>query len=147
MSLVFGHRRALARMASTVQWRLMFRVANRAAFDKCLARTLPLLGAGCEAGDGRPYWKIPELWECAVVAPVAGESAAEQVMSCLLAAQRLASGWYILGTLSADSTEGFSGVFATGHSGSASKVSGLEWASFLVVALAAEPVAAPDPAN
>src|SRR5579885_2915859 len=110
--MAFGLRRALDQMASTVQWRLMFRVANRAAFDKCLVRTLPLLGAGCEAGDGRPYWKLPELWECAVTVPAGGGSAAEQVLGCLLSAQRLASGWYIRGTLSAECADGFGGVFA-----------------------------------
>src|SRR5579884_3889471 len=120
-------------MASTVQWRLMFRVANRAAFDKCLARVLPLLGGGCEAGEGRSYWKMPELWECGVTAPATGASPAEQVLGCLLAAQRLASGWYILGTLSAECAEGFGGVFAAGQSGAASRIPGLEWASFDVV--------------
>jgi hypothetical protein len=120
-------------MASTVQWRLMFRVADRAAFDKCLAHTLPLLGAGCEAGEGQPYWKSPELWECAVAVPISEGSVAAQVLSCLLAAQRLASGWHIFGTLSADCADGFSGVFAAGQSGAASSVPGLEWASFDVV--------------
>jgi hypothetical protein len=120
-------------MASSVQWRLMFSVANRAAFDKCLTRTLPLLGTGCEAGEGRPYGKMPELWECDVTVPVASGSAAEQVLGCLLAAQRLASGWYILGTLSAVCADGFSGVFTTGHARAASKVPGLEWASFILV--------------
>jgi hypothetical protein len=132
-------------MASTVQWRLMFRVANRPAFDKCLARTLPLLGPGAEVGEGRPYWKIPELWECDVASRAPGEMAAEQVLGCLLAAQRLASGWHILGSLSGDSADGFSGVFAAGQSGSASKVLGLEWASFQVVAAAStEPVSPAD---
>jgi hypothetical protein len=121
-------------MTSSVQWRLMFRVANRAAFDKCLARVLPLLGEGCETDAGRPYWKDPDLWECGVVCPATVGSAAETVLGCLLAAQQLASGWHILGLLSADSADGFSGVFAAGQSGSASNVPGLEWASFDVVA-------------
>src|SRR5262245_32761608 len=121
-------------MASSVQWRLIFRVANRAALDKCLARVLPVLGDGCEADAGRPYWKDPNLWECGVVCPATVESVAETVLGCLLAAQRLASGWYILGSPSADSADGFSGVFAAGQSGSASNVPGLEWASFDVVA-------------
>jgi hypothetical protein len=69
-----------------------------------------------------------------VAAPVAGESAAEQVIGCLLTAQRLASGWYVFGTLSADSAEGFTGVFNAGQNGSGSNVTGLEWASFYVVA-------------
>jgi hypothetical protein len=112
----------------------MFRVANRAAFDRCLARTLPLLGGGLEADEGRPYWKMPELWECNIVCPLTGGSVAEQVLACLLVAQRLASGWYVLGSLSAESAVGFSGVFSRGHNGSFSTVPGLEWASFDVVA-------------
>ncbi len=132
-------------MTPTVHWRLMFRVANQAAFDKCLARTLPLLGAGSEAGAGRPYWKVPGLWECAVAVPAAGGSVAEQVLDCLLAAQRLAYGWYIFGTLSAESADGFTGVFASGHGGAGSVVPGLEWASFDVPgAGAAERGAAPN---
>jgi hypothetical protein len=127
-------------MASSVLWRLLFRVANRPAFDRCLARALPLLGDGRDVGEGRPYWKDPALWECGVVSRATAESAAEVVLGCLLAAQRLASGWYILGSLSAESAEGFSGVFAAGQSGGSSKVPGLEWASFDVVgAGAAEP--------
>jgi hypothetical protein len=117
-------------MASTVHWRLMFRVNNRAAIDKCLARVLPLLGLGCEPDEGRPYWKIPELWECNVAVPSAVGSPAEQVLECLLAAQRLASGWYIRGTLSVNSAEGFSGVFAADQNGASSHVVGMKWASF-----------------
>jgi hypothetical protein len=135
-------------MASSVQWRLMFRVANRAAFDKCLARVLPLLGTRCEASEGRPYWKVPALWECEVSVPAAEGSAADRVLGCLLAARGLGSGWYILGTLSADCADGFSGVFATGQGGASSHVLGLEWASFEVVgAESAEPAAAPGPAR
>jgi hypothetical protein len=117
-------------MASVIAWRLMFRVGNRAAFDKCLARVLPLLGPGCEPGEGRPYWKIPELWECTATVPIQGESVAEQVLGCLMAAQRLAAGWYILGSLSTENADGFSGVFAVKEGGGASHVVGLEWASF-----------------
>jgi hypothetical protein len=121
-------------MTPSILWRLMFRVANRAAYEKCLTRTLPLLGVGCEADEGRPYWKVPELWECNVVCLLPGGSVAEQVLGCILAAQRLASGWYILGSLSAESAVGFSGVFSGGHNVSVSSVVGLEWASFDVVA-------------
>src|SRR5436190_10145642 len=99
-------------MASVIEWGLMFRVGNQAAFDKCLARVLPLLGPGCEPGEGRPYWKIPELWECNVRIPTQGRSVAEQVLACLMTAQRLAAGWYILGSLSSEDSNGFSGVFA-----------------------------------
>jgi hypothetical protein len=132
-------------MATTVSWRLMFRVNDRKAFDKCLARVLPQLGSGVVASEGQQYWKIPELWECDVVGPELVGSVAEQVLGCLLFANRLASGWYVFGRLSADSALGFNGVFATGPSGAKSLVVGLEWASFdIVEAVPAEPVIAPD---
>src|SRR5262249_46148 len=110
--------------------RLMFRVRDRVAFDKCRARVEPLLGPECEWGEGRPYWKIPELWECDVAMPCSGASVADQVLTCLFAAQRLASGWLILGTLAAEKPDGFRGIFSVGPSRGSSHVPGLEWASF-----------------
>jgi hypothetical protein len=117
-------------MLVSIEWRLMFRVSNRRAFDKVLARTLPLFSSGVEAGEGKPYWKIPELWECSLVSPAPAAAPAEQVLECLLIAQSLASGWYIFGSLSAESADGFSGVFAKGQGGASSPIVGLEWASF-----------------
>jgi hypothetical protein len=117
-------------MASTVHWRLMFRVGNRAAFDKCLARALAALGPGGVAGEGRPYWKMPELWECPVESAAPAGAVADQVLGALLAAYRLASGWHLTGSLSADSAIGFGGVFAEGHRGASARVVGLAWASF-----------------
>jgi hypothetical protein len=127
---ITGPGRQNERMAYLIQWRLMFRVANRSAFDQCLTRVLPLLGSEYEAGEGQPYWKDPALWECTVVCSTAVGSAAEQVLACLLTAQRLATGWYITGALSADCIDGLSGVFAAAESTGESRVSGLEWASF-----------------
>jgi len=83
-------------MATSIRWHLMFRVGDRPTFDRCLAGALPMIGPDREAQGGQPYWKIPELWECTVVPHVADGSVAEQVLGCLLAAQRLASGWHIL---------------------------------------------------
>jgi hypothetical protein len=120
-------------MACSVYWRLMYRVSNRAALDKCLARTLSLLTDGYVLGECKPYWKIPELWECALTTPAPAESAPEQLLACLLIAYRLASGWYILGSLSAESANGFEGVFTLGRSGARSHVVGLEWASFVLL--------------
>jgi hypothetical protein len=126
----------------------MFRVNDRRAFDKCLARALPVFGSCVVVSAGRPYWKIPELWECAVHGPALVGSAAEQVLGCLLVARRLASGWFVGGPLSADSALGFSGVFTAERSGSTSYALGLEWASFdIVESTPAEPFAAPDPAT
>jgi hypothetical protein len=114
-----------------INWRLMFRVNDRRALDRCLARTLPLFGSAVEVGECKPYWKIPELWECNLVSPVSTGSTAEQVLACLLVAMSLGSGWYILGSLSAETAEGFSGVFNANGQGSATGAAvGLEWASF-----------------
>ncbi len=121
-------------MASTVRWRLIYRVDNRAAFDRCLARTLPLLGDGHVLGECEPYWKIPELWVCELKTPVPAESVPIQLHSCLLMAYRIATGWFILGSLSAESANGFEGIFARGRNGARSNVVGLEWASFELVA-------------
>ncbi|MDZ4686448.1 MAG: hypothetical protein SH850_15370 [Planctomycetaceae bacterium] len=108
----------------------MFRVANRADYEKCLAVVVPLMGADCEVDEGRPYWKMPELWECQITMPSVGGTLAEQVLSGLLKAQSLASGWYVLGSLTEHDANGFSGVFSANQSGSFSHVPGLEWASF-----------------
>jgi hypothetical protein len=64
-----------------------------------------------------------------------------------VAAKSLAHGWYIHGFLSAESTDGFMGVFdAKSHGGATGPAVGLEWASFhLGPSGSAEPVAAPDP--
>jgi hypothetical protein len=133
-------------MSVSIHWRLMFRVNDRRALDRCLARTLPLFGGGVEVGECKPYWKIPELWECNLMSPVPTGSTAEQVLACLLTATSLATGWYILGSLSAESAEGFSGVFNAKGQGIVSGAAvGLEWASFdIETAGSAEPVAAPD---
>jgi hypothetical protein len=49
----------------------------------------------------------------------------------LLIATRLATGWYIFGSLSAESAEGFSGVLSTkGQAIISGPAVGLEWASF-----------------
>lgn len=116
-------------MPSIVHWRLMFRVANRQAFEKCMGRTLPLIGPDCEVGQGKPYWKIPELWECGVTSPACGDTPSEQVLAVLLTAKRLGNGWYVLGPLSTDNAIGFNGVFSISQNHSTNVV-GLEWASF-----------------
>jgi hypothetical protein len=108
----------------------MYRVANRTAFDRCLARTLSRFDHGYEIDDFKPYWKIPELWECSLTTPVPSESVAEQLLACLVIAYRLASGWFILGSLTAEKSDGFEGIFNRESNGARSYVAGLEWASF-----------------
>jgi hypothetical protein len=121
-------------MALRVCWRLMYRVANQAAFDKCLARTIPVLNDGSVVSECKPYLKMPELWECAVDTPIHIESVPDQVFACLRMAYDLATGWYVIGALSPESAHGFEGVFAAEHAGGArSNVPGLEWASFVLL--------------
>lgn len=117
-------------MSLAIHWHLMFRVSNKRAFDKCLDHVLPLLGNEHEKSDAEPYWKIPELWETVVITPIPDCSAAEQIGRVILVAQRLARGWCIQGSPSAESAEGFGGVFSLGFNKGVSKVPGLEWAAF-----------------
>ena len=74
-------------MTELIQWRLMFRVSNRRAFDKCLARTPRLFGSGVEVGECKAHWKIPELSECNLVSPVPPGSTAEKVIGELNVSQ------------------------------------------------------------
>jgi hypothetical protein len=111
-----------------VHWRLMFRVANRRALDRCLSRTLPLLGDGSKLmGRVGPYWKSPELWECTVACPPVSGTAAEQAAHWLRVALELGGAWQIGGSLSHDPAMLW-GVFDV--RGNHTHVRGLEWASF-----------------
>ena len=116
-----------------IHWRLMFRVSNQQAFDKCLTRTLPLLGSAVGIGECKPYWKIPELWECNLTSPVLPGTTAEQVLECLLICYRLAPVWHISGSLDANSVNSFTGVFDQRQGGVSSPLDWLEWASFRFV--------------
>jgi hypothetical protein len=56
----------------------------------------------------------------------------------------LATGWFILGTLSTERADGFSGVFDARNGSASGPAVGLEWASFEVITTRiAEPDAAP----
>jgi hypothetical protein len=118
-------------MKTQIIWKLMFRVNNRRAFDRCLGSCLPLFGSDCNVEDGKQYWKIHELWECSIRTLLLHDILAENLLSCLLTATRLATGWHVLGPLTAESIAGFSGVFDKKHGGR-TWIPGLEWASFEV---------------
>lgn len=116
---------------TSVYWRLMFRVKSQAKYEKCLAKILPLLGNGATATEGKPYWKIPGIWESTVTVPAPAGSVAEVIFNLLSVAFRLGSGWYISGLLTPNSATGFSGVLTPGKNGCVSdSILGLEWASF-----------------
>lgn len=129
-----AEREGASRLAATVLWRLIYRVAHRNALDRCLARTLPLIVKPRVVEEGKPYWKDHSLWECTLKSPLEGEAVSEQVLECLLGAFRLGSGWHLTGSLDAESPVRLEGVFDLRQAGSTSRVVGLEWAHFDVVA-------------
>ena len=117
---------------TTVGWTLMFRVKNRDKATRELARAEELLGQQLSVNSCERYWKIPELWTCDAATSFEAPSTAEQITGCLLLANRLATGWYVLGPqLRPDGTlESFNGIFDRRHSGA--KIPSLEWAQFQV---------------
>jgi hypothetical protein len=94
---------------------------------------LPIFADSVKFGECKPYWKMPELWECNIESPVCVGTTGEQILGCLVVATRLATGWYILGTLSNESADGFSGVFNKEQGTVSGAAIGLEWASFDLV--------------
>jgi len=112
----------------------MFRVTTEKKAALLLQRTQALLGRDLDVGKCEQYWKIPELWTCAVTTGVAGATAAEQVLDCLLQANCLGTGWHVLGpVLKEDQTiDTFIGVLSVKGS-SKTRISGLEWGEFAIV--------------
>ena len=120
-------------LKTTVGWTLMFRVRNRDKAEKELRRAEELLGQELRLRNCEPYWKIPELWRCEADTDIEVPSEAEQITACLLRANRLAIGWYVLGPyFRLDGTiESFNGIFDR-HQGKGAKIQSLEWAQFQV---------------
>jgi hypothetical protein len=112
-----------------ITWRLMFRVNDGRAAQRCIDRVRERLGGEWQVALCERYWKMPELWECCLEGAELDRSVAEMVLHCLLLANRLGVGWRVLGPSCADRIDGFSGVLAINASGAPS-VPGLEWASF-----------------
>jgi hypothetical protein len=119
-------------LKTTVGWTLMFRVRSHDKAKVQLRRAEELLGVELDLGTCERYWKIPELWTCSAATPFEAPSTAEQLTGCLLLANRLATGWYVLGPyLRPDGTlESFNGVFDRRQS--CAKMQSLEWAQFQV---------------
>ena len=120
-------------LQTTVGWTLMFRVRTGDKAKKELRRAEELLGTELRVGTCERYWKIPELWTCDAATHFEALSIAEQVTECLLRANRLATGWHILGpNLGSDGTlQAFVGIFKRRPLGA--KLSSLEWAQFQVL--------------
>ena len=70
----------------------MFRVRDQDKGKKELRRAEELLGLELSLGACKRYWKIPELWTCDAETHVEAPSAADQIVQCLLRANRLATG-------------------------------------------------------
>lgn len=119
-------------MPAMMTWRVMYRVANRRAFDGCLARTLEVIPNAEVVEDGKPYWKDPVLWECRLQSPLESDVPAERVLESLLIAFGLARGWHVGGSLDPETGTGLNGVFSLKDGGNTPTV-GLEWACFAVV--------------
>jgi hypothetical protein len=119
-------------LQTTVGWTLMFRVRTRDKARKELRRAEELLGIELSVGTCERYWKIPELWTCNAATSFEAPSIAEQITECLLRANRLATGWHILGpNLGSDGTlQTFEGIFNRRPLGA--KLSSLEWAQFQI---------------
>jgi hypothetical protein len=120
-------------MPLQVAWRLLFRVNNRAAADRCTAgaqRVVP----GLVVGDPpKPYWKSPELWEVSCRSEFTWLDS-EGIVAILKAANALGNGWYVMGpSFTDDRLHGFDGVFDV-RSGRA-HATGLHWASFSLLVL------------
>lgn len=126
-------------LKTTVGWTLMFRVRDQNKAKKELRRAEELLGLELSLGTCERYWKIPELWTCGAEMYVEAPSAPEQIVQCLLRANRLATGWYVLGPrLRPDGTlESFDGIYDRRQQGA--RLSSLEWAQFQALPPAPSP--------
>jgi hypothetical protein len=116
-------------MSLEVAWRLMFRVNDAPAMERCVARALEILGAKI-TGNPKPYWKKPELWEVSFRSPFA-LPAESGVFEVLRTANCLGTGWLVSGPLVTDGAIAvFDGIFNVGTG--RPHISGLQWASFSV---------------
>jgi hypothetical protein len=112
---------------------LMFRVGSAVKAKKELQRTEELLNQKLCVGKCERYWKIPELWTCDASMDFEALSEAEQIAGCLIRANRLAYGWYVLGPhfRPDGSLESFGGIFDRRHQ--AAQIQSLDWAHFQVI--------------
>jgi hypothetical protein len=113
---------------------LQFRVRSREKAGRELARVAELIGEQLQLRTSERYWKIPEWWTCVVELRLEARTASELVAECLLRANRIANGWYVLGPhLAPDGTlESFDGIFKRTPGFSAQPQS-LEWAEFVYI--------------
>jgi hypothetical protein len=110
-----------------VAWRLLFRVNDRVAADRCVASALRRLTAIVTEGP-KPYWKQTELWEVCLQSSLA-PPVSEGVLLLLVAADALGTGWNVSGPVILDGELSvFEGIFD--RRWGRPHVPGLHWASF-----------------
>ena len=119
-----------------IYWRLMFRVSNRNKADKQFKRAEALLGQKFRTLCCEPYWKISGVWICEATAHISAKSVETQVTKSLLLANRLATGWYVLGPHVTENgvLETLEGIFSRRDRSSQAKLQSLEWAHFQLAA-------------
>jgi hypothetical protein len=88
-----------------------------------------LFARDIEVTGSERYWKDEALWDCGLDIAGRSDRAAEVAFDCLVLANRLGNGWYILGPGGAGELVVFEGVFDANRSGTP-YLTGLEWASF-----------------
>lgn len=116
-----------------VAWRLMFRVKDRRKARGRIVEVRKAFGIDLEVTTCEQYWKLPELWECSVTGPECDRAVPEAAFDCLLLANKLGNGWYLLGPLVRDGAlVVFTGVLDVRNS-STPYIPRLEWGSFSVI--------------
>ncbi|QEH38756.1 hypothetical protein OJF2_73620 [Aquisphaera giovannonii] len=116
-------------MQPTIHWRLLFRVKDRDKAHRRVEEVRRVLAREIEATRIERYWKDEAFWDCNLNTPGVAGHAAEVAFDCLMLANRLGNGWYLLGPGGQGELVVFEGVFDVRTSGRP-YVPGLEWASF-----------------
>lgn len=121
-------------MRHYVSWRLMFRVKDRHKAQRRIEEVQKAFDVDVKVRTCKQYWELPELWECSLDTPESDRAVHEAVFDCLVLANRLGNGWYLLGPLVKDGILGiFDGIFDVQKNSSTPYVAGLEWGSFSII--------------
>jgi hypothetical protein len=119
---------------AAIAWTLMFRVKNRQKADREIERAEALIGVKLPVVKCEPYWKDSRLWCVETVTALGSSDPHEQIAECLLLANKLATGWHVLGpALESEGRLGqFTGIFDARRDHT--QLSSLAWAEFGVFA-------------
>lgn len=94
-----------------------------------IERVRQALDVPLEVSVFEPYWKVQYLRECSFAIELAGGTDAEVAFTCLILANRLGNGWYILGPGRNDPLQVYVGDFNANRFSSI-HIIGVDWASF-----------------